>query len=393
MPVDFLDRIGDFTPHLPAVSSGGSGTVLSVTAGAGQTDSGTATDPVLNVIANADGSITVNANDILVGVLATDAQHGVRGGGTQHAAAIAAGASGFMTGTDKTKLDGVATSAAAVGATAGADVTLTAGGAGAAATAARSDHTHALDVSISPTWTGTHVFQTTDAGTNTIVRRIMRHLTSGTAAAGLGVGHQYDIEDDAGGTVEAGRVDILWTDAATASTDSATVWTNRIAGTLTETMRLNGATTQLEVKPDTDAVVLLGRLRIDARTTDIVHLSHVDITAANAQMIRQNASGTVIVSCPSGQSVNLASNGVTKIRAGSTGIAFFAGSEAAQQDTGVVTTNNITAGGTNDTFADYSIAIPAYDAATAGAIRDNLHQLARKVKLLDDALRAFNLVN
>ena len=62
-------------------------------------------DRTFDVVANADGSITVNANDIQVGVLATDAQHGVRGGGTQHAVVIAAGAAGFMTGADKTKLD------------------------------------------------------------------------------------------------------------------------------------------------------------------------------------------------------------------------------------------------------------------------------------------------
>lgn len=58
----------------------------------------------LDVVANADGSITVNANDIQVGVLATDAQHGTRGGGTLHADATIA-VSGFMSGADKTKLD------------------------------------------------------------------------------------------------------------------------------------------------------------------------------------------------------------------------------------------------------------------------------------------------
>lgn len=67
----------------------------------------------LNVGAHADGSMTVNADDVQVGILATDAQHGVRGGGTQHADAIAAGASGFMTGADKTKIDSVESGATA----------------------------------------------------------------------------------------------------------------------------------------------------------------------------------------------------------------------------------------------------------------------------------------
>lgn len=65
----------------------------------------------LNVGANPDGSIVANADDVQVGILATDAQHGVRGGGTQHADAVASGADGFMTGGDKQKLDDIETGA------------------------------------------------------------------------------------------------------------------------------------------------------------------------------------------------------------------------------------------------------------------------------------------
>ena len=60
----------------------------------------------LDVVAG-DASIVVNANDLVVGVLQTDAMHGLRGGGTQHADVIAGGADGFMTGADKTKIDGI----------------------------------------------------------------------------------------------------------------------------------------------------------------------------------------------------------------------------------------------------------------------------------------------
>ena len=76
------------TTNLPFTQIFGPGSVIG---GAGLTQSGN----TLNVVANADGSIVVNANDIQVGVLATDAQHGARGGGTQHA--IATGSvNGFM---------------------------------------------------------------------------------------------------------------------------------------------------------------------------------------------------------------------------------------------------------------------------------------------------------
>ena len=67
-------------------------------------------DRTFNVVGNADGSIVANANDVQVGVLATDAQHGVRGGGTQHAVATTSVA-GFESAADKTKLDGIAAGA------------------------------------------------------------------------------------------------------------------------------------------------------------------------------------------------------------------------------------------------------------------------------------------
>jgi hypothetical protein len=83
-----------------------------LTAGAGLTGGGDlSANRTLDVVANADGSITVNANDIQVGVLASDVQHGLRGGGTQHAVAVAGVSNGFLSLTDKTKLDGIPTSA------------------------------------------------------------------------------------------------------------------------------------------------------------------------------------------------------------------------------------------------------------------------------------------
>jgi hypothetical protein len=64
------------------------------------------TGNTFDVVAHADGSIVVNANDIQVGVLATDAQHGNRGGGALHADATTSVA-GFMSAADKTKIDAV----------------------------------------------------------------------------------------------------------------------------------------------------------------------------------------------------------------------------------------------------------------------------------------------
>ena len=80
-------------------------TTRTVTAGAGLTGGGALSANItLNAIANADGSIIVNADDIQVGVLATDGQHGVRGGGTQHAVAVAGVSNGFMSSAQATTL-------------------------------------------------------------------------------------------------------------------------------------------------------------------------------------------------------------------------------------------------------------------------------------------------
>jgi hypothetical protein len=60
---------------------------------------------------HADGSISVSGSGVQVGILATDAQHGTRGGGSIHAAATTSVA-GFMSAADKTKLDFVTVSEA-----------------------------------------------------------------------------------------------------------------------------------------------------------------------------------------------------------------------------------------------------------------------------------------
>ncbi len=78
---------------LPSIVPAAASTTI--TAGAGLTGGGDlSANRTIDAVANADGSIVVNANDIQVGVLATDAQHGARGGGTQHAVRTAS-AAGF----------------------------------------------------------------------------------------------------------------------------------------------------------------------------------------------------------------------------------------------------------------------------------------------------------
>jgi len=105
-----------------------------------------ATPGALNVGANPDGSILVNAADVQVGILATDAQHGDRGGGGLHALVTILTA-GFMSAADKIKLDGIASGATntPLSNVAPVNVTKAAAVAGVAVEASRRDHKHDID--------------------------------------------------------------------------------------------------------------------------------------------------------------------------------------------------------------------------------------------------------
>lgn len=93
----------------PRLSGGGGGggvpSSRQIIAGAGLIGGGTlASDVTVGVAAHGDGSIVVNADNIQVGILASDAQHGVRGGGTLHALATPS-AAGFMSAAMATTVD------------------------------------------------------------------------------------------------------------------------------------------------------------------------------------------------------------------------------------------------------------------------------------------------
>lgn len=69
---------------------------------------------------------------------------------------------------------------------------------------------------------------------------------------------------------------------------------------------------------------------------------------------------------------------------------FFNVTPASQQTSGADLTNNVTSGGTDNTIADFTdLAIYANDAAT---IRNDIYQLSRKLKQVNDALRVYGLL-
>lgn len=147
------------------------------------------TGNTIDAVANADGSIVVNPNDIQVGVLATDAQHGSRGGGAQHPVATVVIA-GFMSSSDKTKLDGVEIGATntPLSSTAPADVTKAAAAVGVGTTAARADHKHDITTAAAST------IQPDDAS------------AEGTATSLSRSDHKHAIAADVAGTISVGDV-------------------------------------------------------------------------------------------------------------------------------------------------------------------------------------------
>lgn len=78
-----------------------------------------------------------------------------------------------------------------------------------------------------------------------------------------------------------------------------------------------------------------------------------------------------------------------KQRWNNTGVGFYNTAPVTQRTSGADLTNNVTVGGANDTIADFtSLTVYSTDAA---AIRNNIYQLARKLKQINDGLRAYGL--
>lgn len=220
---------------LDGIPDGGGGgsipTTRQIVAGAGLTGGGDlSADRTINVGAAADGSISVTADAVGVGVLATDAQHGTRGGGTQHAVATT-GAAGFLSAADKAKLDGIATGATATGLSSTSPAAVgTAAVVGVGTTAARSDHVHdhgsqstgthhaiatsALAGFLTPIGGGTYkILASSDGTTQTWTTtptvtslRAVSYLEAGTyaAVAASGVGAAAGLIAQGGGAGSAG---------------------------------------------------------------------------------------------------------------------------------------------------------------------------------------------
>lgn len=98
-----------------------------------------------------------------------------------------------------------------------------------------------------------------------------------------------------------------------------------------------------------------------------------------------------VIGTVSNTAFQIATNNTVRVTVGAAGqMGFFGVTAVVKQTSGADLTNNVAAGGTDDTIANYTdLSVYANDAA---AIRNDIHQLARKLKQVNDGLRAYGLL-
>jgi hypothetical protein len=252
----------------------------------------------------------------------------------------------------------------------------------------QTDATVVAHLGTASVFTADQTFSTADAGTNTVTRAaIVRHTTSGTAAASFGAGVSLVAEDASDNADEAGSYDAFWT-TATDGASQASVLSGRarVANAMTELYRIGGGTTASAT--DVDGFLSVGRVLLDSRGTDTAYFSHRDQTSTTAYALFHSAAGATRVNCTSGQTLSLMYGGTSRLQINATGIGFQGTVGVAAQTSGANLTNNVTSGGTDNTVDDWTIVDYATDAA---AIRNAVYQLARKLKQVNDGLRTYGL--
>lgn len=137
----------------------------------------------------------------------------------------------------------------------------------------------------------------------------------------------------------------------------------------------------------------IGGAKIEAHgTTTRIMAVGTGVTSAGFSIVT-NSGLRWEATVPSGQTYLLFADGSgnESMRLGaSSAIGFLGAAAVVRQTSGANLTNNVTSGGTNDTIADFTD-LTTYS-NSAAAIRNNIYQLARKLKQVNDALRTYGLL-
>lgn len=158
--------------------------------------------------------------------------------------------------------------------------------------------------------------------------------------------------------------------------------TNRVRSVYAGTSIILGAAGGVTITENTGFVVAAGFIASNAglglRATNTVAITQ----SGNVTSVSTDGSATEIKLTPAADARSIRLNG--------TGIGFFGAAPVAKQTSGADLTNNVTSGGTNDTIANFTdLTTYANDAAT---IRNDIYQLARKLKQVNDALRLYGIL-
>jgi hypothetical protein len=125
-------------------------------------------------------------------------------------------------------------------------------------------------------------------------------LIAGLSSVYAALVHTHAAADIVSGTLDNARVN--WgAPGAIGSTTPAAITGTALVGTT------------LGIAPDTDASTILGRARVDSRATDILYLSHYDLTTVANYALNQTSGGITTVNAASGQVVRLAIGGTTLV--------------------------------------------------------------------------------
>lgn len=113
---------------------------------------------------------------------------------------------------------------------------------GNAASATTSSGLNSTALAVANSWTAAQTFSLEDAGTTTTLYPLkVQRTTSGTAAAGLGSGLQFYLEDGSGNVDATNKIETVAVDVTHASEDADTIFYTMTAGSLVEAFRIRGS--------------------------------------------------------------------------------------------------------------------------------------------------------
>lgn len=187
----------------------------------------------------------------------------------------------------------------------------------------------------------TGTLATADAGTTSVTTQLtLQHTSSGTPAAGFGVGLAFALHD-AGNNLETGATfDARWVDATAASgEETALVGRTMISGALTDVLKIAaipaGAASITSVgatAPDCDGAMVVNRCFIGSIATDNAYFTHRDQTGSTSAHFRiVGGTGAAIVNCLSGATTELRHNNVAVVSCGNATLGFYGTTPASKQ--------------------------------------------------------------